>query len=135
MTYETYSRQQARADKRSIFQALCSLKQGDTGPADRLTRRAFLATAATATLAPALPGLAPAAPLNVTVTSMGAVYAEGIPNFFMFRGGRIVPLGGESARANAKHIDALTAALKKGDHFPNRAGQIARMKLMEKQNG
>ncbi|MCZ0812112.1 MAG: hypothetical protein ACQEVT_16730 [Pseudomonadota bacterium] len=67
MTDETYTRQQARADKRAIFNALRSLKHGDTGPADRLTemsRRNFLATSAAALTvapAPALPAPVPPA--------------------------------------------------------------------------
>ncbi len=117
MTDQSYSRQQARKDKRDILKALQSLGRGDTGPADRLTseptemdRRTFLATSVAAvTVAPALP--APAGPLSWPTAACLPTSIER-PRFVRFAESSNMLGGG-------------------GDHFQERAARIAAMRAKE----
>jgi hypothetical protein len=120
MTDATYSRQQARADKRAVFKALRALDHGDTGPADRLTsepsemtRRSFLVTSASAvTVAPALP--APAVPQSFPAAACLPTSIYRPPQYFRYRSnGKHIPLGGG------------------GDWFEGRGECIAAMRAKE----
>lgn len=105
-----YTRQRARREKRDLLNALHALGKGDTGPADKIiSERAALATS-TALEAERLP-VVPAPSLHVTVNHLGAVYMDGINDFYAWAGGRIAPIGNLYTKREISDISIIRAAL------------------------
>ncbi|MEO1639234.1 MAG: hypothetical protein AAFU41_08305 [Pseudomonadota bacterium] len=106
-----YTRQRARREKRDLLNALDALRNGDTGPADKIiSERAALAASTAVEAKPFLPEV-PAPSLRVTVTELGAVYMEGIDDFYAWAGGTIAPIGNLYTKREISDISIIRAAL------------------------
>lgn len=128
MIDETYTRQQARQDKRAIFGALRALGNADTGPADNLSkglnRRDFTVSVATATAIPVLPTFSESG--RHVVEATGAVYrTDGRPlddvpgggDWFHARGERAAYARAQAA-GDSIGMTVAAAAIRAAEVYP-----------------